>query len=164
MTSSSEFSTRPLALVRPADLYEIFSQVAGIYAFSTCAYLGRPNECPHPGLDLEFKVSVHGAIKGLIVLRTTLGGGRILADDLRGQDRPGDFEAADAFRETCNLFTGHLLTSCLGGQRRAFDPFMPERSKPNEWPGRTPDAACALLLETEPVELRYWQDDQEQAA
>jgi hypothetical protein len=148
----------PLALVRPADLFELYEQVVGVYAFSACAYLGKPNDAPNPSLDIEFSVSIRGAVNGRVVLRTTLGAARLLAEGLRGEGRAEDAEAVDAFRETCNLFTGHLLTSCLGGHRRAFDPFLPQRSTPADWPSAQPDAAVVLLLETEPVELRYWQE------
>jgi hypothetical protein len=157
--SMSELSpASPVALVRPADLYELYEQVVGVYAFSACAYLGRPNDAPSQGLDVEFQVRIRGALQGRVVLRTTLGGARQLAEGLHSETRASDGEAVDAFRETCNLFTGHLLTSCLGGQRRLFDPFLPEPSTPKDWPAGSPDAAVALLLETEPVELRYWQE------
>jgi hypothetical protein len=148
----------PVALVRPADLYELYEQVVGVYAFSACAYLGKPNDVPTSNLNVEFQVRIRGAVQGRVVLRTTLGGARQLADGLHTETRASDSEAVDAFRETCNLFTGHLLTSCLGGQRRLFEPFLPELSTPRDWPAGLPDAAVALLLETEPVELRYWQE------
>jgi hypothetical protein len=158
MQASDLSLATPLALVRPADLYELYEQVVGVYAFTACAYLGKPNDSPSPSLNVEFGVRIRGALSGRVVLRTTLGGARILAEGLRNDGRASDSDAVDAFRETCNLFTGHLLTSCLGGHRRAFDPFLPEPSTPADWPLPAPDAACALLLETEPVELRYWQD------
>lgn len=148
----------PLSLVRSADLYELYAQVVGVYAFTACAFLGKPNDTPNSALEVEFKVQIRGALTATVVLRSSLAAARLLAEGLRAEGRAEDDESIDAFRETCNLFIGHLLTSCLGGQRRLFDPFLPEPSTPAQWPAREPDAACALLLETEPVELRYWQE------
>lgn len=147
-----------LPVVRPADLFDVFEQVVGVYAFTPCAYLGRPNESPHPGLAVEFKVPVRGAVTAEVVLRTTRGGARLLAEGIRPDLQPDDAACVDAFREVCNLFVGHLLTQCLGGQRRGFEPFLPLPCLPAAWPTSAPDAGCALLMESEPVELRYWQE------
>ena len=151
----STLDNSPLAPVRPADLYELFDHVAGGYAFAACAYLGRPNDAPMDG-GLEFAVSLRGAGQGHLVLRASLGASRLLADGIRSEGHADDAESADALREVCNLLAGHLLTSRLEGARLAYEPFLPMRSDPENWPPRSPDAACALLLETEPVEIRYW--------
>lgn len=149
---------KPLALVRPADLYELFDQVVGVYAFIGCAYIGRPSDGPNQSLSVEFSVRIQGVVRGTLVLRASLGAARLLAEGLRSHGHADDADSVDAFCEVTNLFVGHLLSTCLGGHKHAFEPFLPCPSSPRDWPLPDPDAACALLLETEPVEIRYWQE------
>ena len=158
MSTAESPLSQPLALVRPADLFDLFQDVAGSFAFASCAYIGRLNAEPCPSMEAEFLIRIEGPVRADVVLRTTVTAARALAQGISINGPREDAEALDAMKELSNLFVGHLLTSCLGGRQRAFDPFLPIPSRPADWPARTPDAACALLLETEAVEIRYWQE------
>ena len=160
MSTAERPLSQPLALVRPADLYDLFQDVAGSFAFASCAYIGRLNAEPSPSLDAEFLIRIEGPVRAVVVLRSTMVAARSLAQGLSPQGAREDAESLDAMKELSNLFVGHLLTSCLGGRQRAFEPFLPVPSRPAAWPPRSPDAACALLLEAEAVEIRYWQEPQ----
>ena len=158
MSSTDPFAVKPLALVRPSDLYDLFQEVVGIFAFSSCSYIGRPNVPPTDCLEAEYTIKIQGPVVATVVLRSTMAAARGLAQGVSLHEPREDAESLDALKELANLFAGHLMTSCLGGKHQVFEPFLPIRSRPSDWPAREADAACALLLESEAVELRYWQE------
>jgi hypothetical protein len=136
------------------ELVEVVDRILGDWAFLSASPAGRPAEGPAP-LALEFSVRLRGPLDYLLVMRCDFQFGAELAHASTG-DPSARGQAADAFKELCNLVAGHLLTEFFGGSRLSFEPFIPEPSLPQDWPTAPPSAESVMFVGHFPVEARLW--------
>ena len=154
MPLPTEPNTGMLRIPSSYELASLIDQVLSNWAFMALQPSGKPAAGPAP-LPLEYSVSLRGALNCRLVLRSNADFGAELAQASTGD--PGAREqGADAFKELCNLVAGHLLTEYFGGESSAFEPFMPEPSRPDTWPPIDPDAESVMLVERFPLEARLW--------
>ncbi|HTA17012.1 MAG TPA: hypothetical protein VK786_04635 [bacterium] len=152
----AKFGTIRVSIPTSHGLAEVVGEVISDWAFLSAVHSGKPAPGPAP-LDLEFSVSLRGPLSSLLVLRADKAFGAELAHASTGD--PGAREqAADAFRELCNMVASHLLTNFFGGREMIYDPFVPVPSLPERWPDREPTVECVMLVEHFPVEARLWID------
>jgi hypothetical protein len=141
-------------LPRPFELIELVDRVLSDWAFLAVSPAGKPAVGPAV-LPLEFSTILAGKLKCLLVLRSSHAFGAELAYACTGD--PGAREqGADAFRELCNLLASHLLTGYLGGESGDFAPFLPERSRPEQWPAVPAEVEAVMMVENFPLEARLW--------
>ena len=138
----------------PFELAELIDQVLSDWAFLSAVPAGKPAAGP-TDLALEFSVTISGPFECLLNLRA----GHAFAEDL-AQASTGDpgarEQAADAFKELCNLVASHLLTAFLGGSHLAFAPFVPRVTDPGQWPAGSPNVESIMLINHLPLEARLW--------
>lgn len=138
------------------DLFECASKILENFAFLHSRYLGAPSEGPSHTLDVERLVQIRGPVELTLVIRANSSFAQMLSAAARGESGGDDVEANDAFQEFCNLFAGHFLTRVWGKEAPSFGSFLPRPSRPAQWPKLEADAACALLVERFPLEVRLW--------
>jgi len=154
MTPDIEVSETQPRIPSSFELAELIDKVLGDWAFLSASPAGKPAEGPAP-LPVEFSVKLRGPLNFMLVLRSSEAFAAELAHASTG-DPSAREEGADAFRELCNLVASHLLTSFCGGLALSFEPFLPQASRPEDWPPRDPDSQSVMLVERFPVEARLW--------
>jgi hypothetical protein len=138
----------------PFELAELIDQVLSDWAFLSAVPAGKPAAGP-ADLALEFSVTLNGPFECLLNLRASHAFAEELAQASTGD--PGAREqAADAFKELCNLVASHLLTAFLGGSHLTFEPFVPCVTGPGQWPAESPNVASVMLVNHLPLEARLW--------
>lgn len=136
------------------ELTELLDKLLGDWAFLSIMPAGAPVAGPAE-LPLEFTAQIVGRVSCVLVLRSSHAFGAELAYASTGD--PGAREqGADAFQELCNMLCSHVLTNFLGGDQGGFAPFLPQRSRPEQWPSDQADVASVVLVEDHPVEVRLW--------
>ena len=134
-------------------LFRVMEKVVESWVYLSVRSMGDPVDGIAP-LPLERMVEWKGLEGAVVVIRTSEDFGDFLAGEiLEGE---AGISGEDAFNELVNIYCGHLLAELRKFHGRFSGPFLPRTSKPADWPGRAPDAACALLVEDTPLEIRLW--------
>lgn len=104
-------------------------------------------------MSLERSVKLEGPIRALVVLRAHRKLGGMLLE--KSSDGNGHAESREAAFDYLVRFYCERLVQTYGSLRD-FAPLTTQISGPQLWATRAPWAACALLVEMYPVEIRFW--------
>jgi len=135
-------------------LSRLMRQILGNGSFADIQLLGLPVEGPAE-LPVEYGIRLTGGSKGWLNLRTNPAFPRWLRNthpdpEVRRSTDP------DAMKTLTILYGVALVLECGSPILFDFGPILPRPSDPRNWPPRPPDASCALLVDKNPVEIRYW--------
>ena len=136
------------------ELAELIDKVVSDWAFFSADPSGKPVAGPAP-LSLEYSVRLKGPVDCVLVLRADSAFGAELAHASTGDPNARE-QGADAFKELCNLVASHVLTAFLGGTTYSFDPFVPQATRPDQWPSAPADAESVMLVDRFMLEARLW--------
>ncbi len=143
--------------IRNEDLLMVFRGVLEKWTSMDRQSLCLLVERPFPELGLERMVGFSGMVEGCLVVRAQAEFGRTFWKRVLGNEkRINTPTAEEAFGEFVNLYFGHLLSGLRYSLDGPLEAFLPQPSHSRLWPRREPDAALTLLVETLPVEIRFW--------
>ncbi len=135
-------------------LFRVMERVGKNWSNFVVRSLGDPVDGIAP-LPLERLVQWNSPERVTVVIRTASDFGDFFAQVVLEGESNG-ISGDDAFNELVNIYCGHLITALRNLYGPFPGPFLPESSIPAKWPPREPDAACALLVEDTPLEIRLW--------
>ena|SRR5581483_8779799 len=141
----------PLPLL---DLSHLFEKVVRIWGLNTIHHLGKTLD-PPAYLPLERMVTLSGAVKGFLVVRSN----REFALWLRSRRENtvlGRYPEEEIFDELVSLFCLYLVHSFWKPHLFSLGPVVPFPSIPNDWPNESARFSTALMVEEFPLEIRLW--------
>lgn len=141
----------PLPLL---DLSHLFEKVVRIWGLSTVHHLGKIQD-QQTYLPLERMVTLTGAVKGFLVVRST----REFALWLRSRRENtvlGRYPEEEIFEELVSLFTLYLVHSFWKPHLFSLGPVVPFPSIPSDWPNEPARFSATLMVEEFPLEIRLW--------
>ena len=146
--------TMDIQPLRFLDLSQLFGQVLRIWGVTQVVHSGPLTE-PPAYLPMERMVTLSGAMKGFLVVRST----REFALKLREkrENSPlGRYPEEEIFEELVSLFCLYLVHSFWKSHLFRLGPIVPFPSIPEDWPSGPPRSAIALQVEDFPLEVRLW--------
>lgn len=140
------------------DMFNAFRDLIKKWADLPVKYIGIPALGPSV-MSLERSVYFSAHVKGMLNMRCHQKFGQILADSVMVHNS-GHLPVSkeDAFQVVVDQFCA-VLMSARNAQGYRAHPSSP--SNPNFWPRQKPQAACALLVDRFPVEIRFWVEEGE---
>ncbi|HVZ79540.1 MAG TPA: hypothetical protein VHE12_01920 [bacterium] len=141
------------------DLSHLLERVLRIWGVGRILHKGTPAEGP-AYLPMERMVTLSGAVKGLLVVRST----REFALWLRSRRENtvlGRYPEEDIFEELVSLFCLYLVHSFWKPHLFFLGPIHPFPSIPADWPEETTRSAATMEIEGFPLEIRLWIDEGE---
>ena len=109
-------------------------------------------------LSMERMVILTGTLRGILVLRSSMGFSNWLRRQ-RMDTSLGLCSEAEVFEELVSLLCLYLFHDFWNPRSFKIGPIHPFPSIPMDWPQGLPHAACGLQVESYPVEIRLWMQD-----
>ncbi len=106
-------------------------------------------------LPMERMVLLSGSLVGTLVLRSSRNF-TIWIQKQREETSPEQYSEPEIFDELVSLYGLYLFHEFWKPDSFQIGPINPFLSVPMDWPEKTPENSCALLVEGHRVEMRLW--------
>jgi hypothetical protein len=151
-----ENSTPPLFLPRSLDLFTLFKGFVQYWAGGDVECRGQILEDQRE-MPEELKIRWKGSLSGTLVIRCQSPFLQWLEEKRNSRlPRPGN--GREFFCDMTVLYCIYLIQNFWVSELFELGLILPRPSSPRDWPAREPDATCRLLVDTHPLEIRFWAD------
>jgi hypothetical protein len=139
------------------SLCHLFERIIRSWGADHIQSLGEMTSGPGE-LPIERLVRLSGTLNGTLIVRTSPGFLAWLQNQRSGTFL-GRYPADEIFEELISLFCLYLFHDFWNPATFHIGPIQPVRPTPPDRPPTRPHAACTLLVEDHPVEIRLWMRD-----
>ncbi len=138
------------------DLSTLFRGFVQYWAGGDAEYNGQALE-DREDMPEEIKIRWKGSLSGILVIRCQRSFLKWL-EEKRNSKLPRSGSGRELFNEMATLYCIYLVQNFWVSELFELGLILPRPSAPRDWPPRDPNATCQLLVDTHPLEIRFWAD------